>query len=150
MIKDLLRAVNIVPRPSFYLGRGANGDLNAKHLKVIYETLLNVKGKKIAANFLDLVESIPCLSASDFITALFAFEVNNFLPIENGIEFEKDSEGNYNLLSVSIAAMEIFMPKIDNTKFIKYNFFISVGDFERAKDCLLITENDNEKNAYLQ
>jgi hypothetical protein len=79
----MLRAVhnaNMSDRPGYYSGRGANAsDLNSKMLESIYKSIEDGVSKEAAEAFVQMVEDIPVLSATDFLITLSRFEGNKFV-----------------------------------------------------------------------
>jgi hypothetical protein len=68
------------PYPEYYSGRGVNpGDLNEGHLETIHGEILKEKGADAAEAFVSMVESIPVLSATDFLLSLESLERNKFV-----------------------------------------------------------------------
>ena len=74
---------NMSTRPEYYSGRGVTeSDLNARQLATIYRGLLHGEGtdfpKGAAENFLLMVKNLSYLTASDFLTALYALDARNY------------------------------------------------------------------------
>ena len=66
--------------PSYFSGRGAReGDLDSQMLEKIHDTIVEHKGKPAGIAFLDMVEAIEVLSATDFLITLEALDRNNFV-----------------------------------------------------------------------
>jgi len=70
-------------RPEFYSGRGVNtGDLNHKHLKMIYTGIKKELGDAQAEAFVEMLQVLKDMSATGFLNSLYRLE-------DNGWKFDK-------------------------------------------------------------
>lgn len=116
-------------RPEYYSGRGATtSDLDPNKLQKIWTAILAHRGAKEAEAFVRMVESIPVLSATDFLLALCALERNNFkwdhdmLPKGKGIHATDHGSAFGTVMSVMSGSM-----KSDSTREIKFPFLNKHG-----------------------
>lgn len=106
----VLESSGLNSRASFYSGRGVNiGDLNADKLLRMYRKLYRIN-IDYAVDFYDLVEMIPTLGATEFITSfqLFArngFSINNIEPSSNNYSLD----GLHGSIRDNAAIFNVFM-----------------------------------------
>lgn len=78
LARDILLTSGLNPTSSYYSGRGVNyGDLNDKHLVSIYKKLL-VIDPQYASNFVELVNQMKTLGATEFIETFLNFGYTEF------------------------------------------------------------------------
>jgi hypothetical protein len=94
-----LRACGLNPRPAYYSGRGATlTDLNSQKLEAIHGAIAHHVSPEAAEAFVEMVEDIPTLSATEFLLALAELEMNDFTrsasarTSKNGIYFENEDD----------------------------------------------------------
>jgi hypothetical protein len=62
-------------RPEYYSGRGVNrGDLNASHIKMVYDGVLKELGEDAAKAFVEMLRELKDLSATGFLNSLYRLE----------------------------------------------------------------------------
>jgi len=111
-LSEALFTVRLNPRPSYYAGRGARlGDLKGEQLELIFQHLQCNQGEGreypegAADAFVQMVASIPKLSATDFLVVLDALDrtgwkwedhLLNAIGVSGmNLGDTKDSQGNY-------------------------------------------------------
>jgi hypothetical protein len=91
---SMLHGVRMSSRPEFYSGRGAKYcDLNGKQLVNILNQIEQSIGEEAVNAFIQLVDSIKVLSATDFMVALYALERNGW-KLHASIEKNPQGEGS--------------------------------------------------------
>ena len=112
--EEIIRKAGVCPRPEVYSGRGAVlSDLNSQHLEKIYDLILKNHGENAADNFIDMVEGIKVLSATDFLVTLYSLESCGWKydsekvksDAVGGILVRKDSNGNYDEIHGELSMM---------------------------------------------
>ena len=121
--------------PGYYSGRGAIlSNLNSKKLERIYSLIENNRGREAAENFVQMVEEIPVLSATDFLISLSALERNGWkYDIEEvksdavvGIVVRKNEDGSYNGLHGGLSVVSALSKgNRDDTLAIRRQFLIN-------------------------
>ena len=102
-LKRIIHDNNMVGRPEYYSGRGANtGDLNSKMLEGIYQGILKEFGKSAANNYVKMVADIKVLSATTFLQELYELFYKNWKYTKKkvhapGIAVPKKENGEYDL-----------------------------------------------------
>lgn len=103
--------------PSYYSGRGATTtDLDDASLEKIWTAIKTHQGAEAAQAFVLMVESIPVLSATDFLITLSTLEQNDFRwdardekhASKGGIDITRKDDGSYDGVSVFCTAMSMF------------------------------------------
>ena len=76
--EHILNTSGLSTRASYYSGRGVNyGDLNEENLVSIFEKLLKID-VEYAFNFVQMVQNMKTLGATEFITSFKGFAANGF------------------------------------------------------------------------
>ena len=76
---DIVRAAGMIETPGFYAGYGpSKDDLPGSRLLLIHQKIATLHGASAAANFVQMVESLPELSAARFLQALYALEATRW------------------------------------------------------------------------
>jgi hypothetical protein len=99
---DILHEAGMSARAAYYTGRGATlSDLEEKHLNKIWELITKYHGNEAAKSFVKMVGDMKEMSATSFINELYSLEGRKWkftkVAGHGGVDFDKDSEGNYNL-----------------------------------------------------
>ena len=90
LARDILLTSGLNPRSSYYSGRGVNyGDLSDKHLVSIYKKLL-VIDPQYAANFVELVNQMITLGATEFIETFLNFGYTEFRSNDASLIYDKN------------------------------------------------------------
>ncbi len=151
LAEKILNTSGILPRASYYSGRGVNrGDLNEKNLVEIFKKLL-VLDIEYAKEYVKMVDQMKTLGASEFIDSFIAFGENNF-----STENYETSNNNVSLNGVygkardNVAFISIFLTMQRGndshyqdymTKEIKENFLLTIKPFfEEINDPILNNE----------
>ena len=98
----ILCSCGLTDRASYYSGRGVNlGDLNSDKLIKIHEKLRRIKPASIVA-FSDMIDAMPTLGATEFISSFQALA-------RNGFEFDESKviTNNYSLDGLHGAARDM-------------------------------------------
>lgn len=78
--REIVVRVGMLDGPGFYSGRGANlTDLDDAKLERLYQKVLEQHGSTPAGHFVQMVATIPRLSASDFLLSLYQLEANGWV-----------------------------------------------------------------------
>ena len=76
---DIVRAAGMIETPGYYAGYGpSKDDLPASRLLQIHQKIATQHGIRAAENFVQMVESLPELSAARFLQALYALEATRW------------------------------------------------------------------------
>lgn len=117
-------------RPEFYSGRGAVfSDLSGNHLFEIHSKIREKIGTEQADAFVTMVENLECLSATNFLNALYSLEANNWVyqPVEeSNIDLGPDGPGRMAIALGTIGA-SLFSTGRDDTVYIRESFFSKIG-----------------------
>ena len=123
-LQSIVHDAGMSARPEYYSGRGATAsDLNDRILEQIHSGIARNAGAAPAAQFVQMVDDLPKLSATDFLLALFQLERNDWVwqheraPKTNGIYATDDGSAFGTLMSVFGG-----MNNRDETASIKSNF----------------------------
>lgn len=120
-------------RAAYFSGRGAIlCDLDSKRLFHIQEQILKHYGDDASKAFVKMVDSMDNMNATDFINNCYSLEGNGFkLETEarskNGIEIEKNSEGEYDMVHGMLSIMSALSSNRDETAQIKGQFLRANG-----------------------
>jgi hypothetical protein len=89
--------------PSYYSGRGATtDDLNDAILEKIWTAVEKNRGKNAAKAFVDMVEAVPVLSATDFLITLAALDRADWkwhprlVSSAKGVDIARNADGSHN------------------------------------------------------
>jgi hypothetical protein len=127
-------------RPEFYSGRGVIlDDLNSGILEKIYQGIVGSFGKVAGESFITMVESMPKLTATDFLLTLHTLQSSNWVynkPSVGAIEIGKNKDGEYDLCSGFAAISGILFgdSKRDETYSIRGDFLRSHGRKEKERE----------------
>ncbi len=143
-ISSILEESKVGSRASYFSGRGATlSDLNSTKLLAMQDLIKKHHGEDAAKSFVDLVQSMENLNATDFINNCYLFERSGFdwtqkAAPKNGIEVIKNEDGEYDythgMLSIA-AAMQ--SNDRDDTEAIKREFLRKNGimpDYSKPSD----------------
>lgn len=121
---EIVMAAGMSARPEYYSGRGATtSDLNERILEKVHALITQEHGAEAAKNFVQMVEDIPKLSATDFLLSLFRLEGSawlwtfDLLGAERGIYATDEATGMGTILSAMSG-----MGDRDETQYIKGHF----------------------------
>jgi hypothetical protein len=90
----VLNSCGMGTHPGYFSGRGVNGsDLDDKILERIYQAIVENKGQEAGNAFVDMVEGIPVLSATDFMLTLQSLEAHDY--VWNAVEHSARKKGVY-------------------------------------------------------
>lgn len=139
----------LLPRASYYSGRGVKEcDLNADNLVSIFSKLC-VLDKEYALEFVEMVNSMKTLGATEFIESFYNFAMNNFKHFacnitDSNISFGNSNNGNRHAIAVGIIMSSMgssdMSTQIYITEVIKKNFISQIRVKLRSID---------SKNKYL-
>lgn len=77
--RKIVYSVGMSGRPEFYSGRGATmSDLDGDRLYAIYQKIAQELGTRQADAFVTMVKKLKTLSATNFLNALYALELNDW------------------------------------------------------------------------
>ncbi len=77
--QQIVHKAGMSDRPEFYSGRGATtDDLNHNHLETIYQAIKVNHGEPAAEQYVQMVATIPKLTATDFLLSLYQLERNEW------------------------------------------------------------------------
>lgn len=109
LAKEILYTCGLNARSSYYSGRGVNyGDLNDKNLVAIYKKLLKFD-PAYARDFVELVNNMRTLGATEFIDSFINFGYSNFSLRQDVISDENVSlNGVYGDARYVVAAISMF------------------------------------------
>lgn len=83
--RKIISSVGLSDSPEYYSGRGATiSDIDGEKLYSIYKKILEEMGEKQAKAFVTMVKSLKQLSATNFINALYALEINDWKGFDEG------------------------------------------------------------------
>lgn len=106
-ISVFIQEAGMSTRPEFYSGRGAiSCDLSPLHLQKIHAAIRKTVGPDAATQFVVMVDSLPKLSATDFLLACQQFQYNDWkwdesmTPKSNGIHATDYGSGMGTIFSV--------------------------------------------------
>jgi len=121
---EIVMAAGMSVRPEYYSGRGATtSDLNERILEKVHALITQEHGADAAKNFVQMVDDIPKLSATDFLLNLFRLEGGDWtwtperLGSERGIYAADEGSALGTTLSVMGG-----MGDRDDTQYIKGHF----------------------------
>ena len=153
-IEDIVNSANMSTRPEYYSGRGVNeDDLNAQQILQIYKEIRKEYGQKEVFAYIEMIKSLPLLTATDFLISLKSLVSSGFttrMVSKEGISIPKDEDGEYGDTSLVIGIFSIMSAmgrdserdkQLSNT--IKGNFFYMV------RQCLQ-EEEFPDKEEYLK
>lgn len=137
------------PRAEYYSGRGVKEcDLNADNLEEIFNKLC-VLDKDYALEFVEMVNSMKTLGATEFIESFYLFAMNNFKHFagnvtDSNISFSNSNDKNRHAIAVGIIMSSMgtsdMSTQIYLTEVIKQNFISQIRGKLRSID---------SKNKYL-
>lgn len=124
--QQLVRNAKMSTRPEYYSGRGARVcDLNGEQLFIIHKGIKENIGEAQAQAFVNMIENIDSLSATNFLNCLYALEASDWTTVhieENDIDLGPDTPGR-----TAIALGTLFgsfsSHSSDSTNFIRNTFF---------------------------
>ena len=129
--REIVRLAGMCPEPSYYSGRGARrSDLSGERLIAIHKKIKEEIGESQAKEFVTMVRKISCLSATNFLNALFALEANEWVYYqceESNIDLGPDGPGRMAVGLGSLAGAMFFSGNRDETDLIKNDFLIGLG-----------------------
>lgn len=128
--KKIVISAGMSPRPEYYSGRGAKiSDLNGDILFAIYKQIKEKMGDKQAEAFVNMIENIKSLSATNFLNCLYVLEANDWIYVpfkESDIDVGPDVPGRE-----AIAFATLFSGYAshgeDSTEYIRNSFFVLIG-----------------------
>ena len=135
----ILEKCSLSRHSSSYSGRGATlSDLNGQILTNIHNVIKVQHGLPAAAAFVDMVESMEEMNATDFIENCFLLERSGYnWKMENvrkiGFNIPKDGDGRHNfgvLVGTAMAMMN--RDKRDDTAEIRNDFLRKNGKFVQS------------------
>lgn len=140
--------------PGYYSGRGACGDVDSKHLSLIYAGIEKEIHTDAAEAFVKMVAAIPVLSATDFLNTLSRLELNVWVWDEklvkntgNSYHFENEGEAWGTVLQ---AFCNSSRPPQDNTVRDRARFLRKHGvDDPKASDLWKRSHSEFEYEAEL-
>lgn len=120
--KKIVLSVGLSDQPEYYSGRGAVWtDLSGNHLFGIYKKIRGEFGTNAGEAFVTMVENLKCLSATDFLNALYALEEKNWVYTPSSQNtFEENSASYY---------FSTFNGGRDDTEHIKKVFLAKLGRY---------------------
>lgn len=127
-ISEILRENRVNPRPSYYSGRGATlSDLNSEILIGIQILIRQYHGEEAAIAFLNMVQSMTELNATDFINNCFMLEDNGYkwavkTADKNGFDFIRTDDGHDEVHAAVSMFSAMSRGKRDDTEEIKRRF----------------------------
>ena len=153
--EHILNTSGLSTRASYYSGRGVNyGDLNDGNLVSIFEKLLKID-IEYAVNFVQMVQNMKTLGATEFITSFKGFAANGFKNNDYNI-----SESNVSLdgvygdarYIVGLASLELLFDgrsenmQINMSNSIKHNFIRQIKPILKhvAPEMLIETDKSFE------
>lgn len=139
---EIVREAGMAARPEYYSGRGATtSDLNAGILEKVYRGVKEAVGEQAARSFVQMVDDIPKLTATDFLLTLFRLEASSWIwtPDRLGLEHGIYAADEGSALGTVLSAMG-GMGDRDETDIIKGAFIrdhskeLRADQKERAKE----------------
>ena len=128
--KQLIEKARMSTRPEYYSGRGVNlSDLNWQHLQVIYNGIKENLDDAACQNFLQLIENIQSLSATNFLNQLYSLESNGWIyrPFsEDDIDLGPDIPQRGTIAFATLMSPYNRCHNAD-TNFIRNKFFYLIG-----------------------
>ncbi|MBR6504844.1 MAG: hypothetical protein IKT41_03940 [Clostridia bacterium] len=129
--EKIVHEVGMSARPEYYSGRGARrSDLSGEKLIAIHKIITEKLGKSQAKEFVTMVKSISCLSATNFLNSLFALEANDWVyhqREENDIDLGPDGPGRLAIGIASLGEAMFSSSHGDETYIIRNSFLQELG-----------------------
>ena len=133
-IIDIIYECGMSSRPEYYSGRGAiTCDLNSKQLFKFHSLIKAHHGEKAATAFVDMVEDMPNMNATDFLNNCYRLAYGGWKwekksAKKNGHDIPKDKNGNYDIEMGKLSIMSAIMNKgRDQTDRIRGQFLRANG-----------------------
>ena len=129
----MLSNVGMSSRPAYYSGRGATlSDLNSEKLLKIQSQIEKKHGKDASKAFVNMIQSMSNLNATDFIENLYMLERKGWVwdiksTSKNGFDFDKNKDGSHNESQLMASLFSAMGNKRDETHQIKSNFLLKNG-----------------------
>ena len=134
---DLISKAKMSDRPEFYSGRGARYcDLNPDQLKTIYDGVKENIGDDAASAFVEMIENMDSLSATNFLNNLYALEARDwkYVPIEES-DIDVGPDGpQREVIGLASIFSALSSNDVDDTEAIRRGFFYKIGYTPKPKE----------------
>ena len=125
-MEELVRKAGMSSRPEYYSGRGVKVcDLSGEQLFMIYKGIKENLGERQAEAFVNMIEKLQSLSATNFLNCLYVLEASDWVLMnfeEDDVDIGPDTCGRTTTAIATFA--EAFSSSYgDATDYIRNTFF---------------------------